>query len=484
MADFGFCNGAYEAPSIYQDAQELINWFCEIDHNKDGGANSPAQRGNITLYPTPGYTLLQQLANIASVRCLHACSGGNLLLAVCGNILYSINSSFVATNVGTLLTSTGVVSITDNGLAAYFVDGANRYSFTFSGSVFAVVPASDGAFTGADVVDISDNYFIYNRPNTQQFAASTALSVSTPALSFSSKDGSPDNLVALKVVSREIFLIGERSSEVWTDVGAFPFPYQRIPGTNTQHGCAAKFSISRLGESFAFVAQDARGQGLILAAVGYGFKRISTHGVEQTLVGKVISDAIAFTYQIEGHEFYVVTFPTIDLTWVYDLVTEKWHKWLSVDSFNNFHRHRGNCHALFQGINIIGDYANGALYALNNAVYTENGNEIRRLRRCPHLVSDFKRQYFEELQIQFQPGVGLVTGQGNLPKIMVRWSNDGGSTWGNEHWVNIGAIGKYKNRAIVRRMGMARDRIYEVSITDPVKAVVVSANLIATAGVS
>jgi hypothetical protein len=137
---------------------------------------------------------------------------------------------------------------------------------------------------------------------------------------------------------------------------------------------------------------------------------------------------------------------------------------------------------MFQGMSLIGDYQNGAIYQLSNTVYTENGTTIRRVRRCPHLVSDFKRQYLQELQIHFQPGVGLLSGQGSIPEAMLRWSDDGGSTWSNEHWRPIGQIGQYKNRCIWRRLGYARDRVFEVVITDPIKAVIVSANLIAEAG--
>ena len=134
---------------------------------------------------------------------------------------------------------------------------------------------------------------------------------------------------------------------------------------------------------------------------------------------------------------------------------------------------------------IVGDYQNGKLYSLDHDVYTDDGNVIRRMRRCPHLVSDFNRIFHSSLQIQFQPGVGLDGNvQGADPQAMLRWSNDGGSTWSTEHWVSIGKIGKYKNRAIWRRLGQARDRIYEVVITDPVKAVIVSANLEAGAGVT
>jgi hypothetical protein len=284
-----------------------------------------------------------------------------------------------------------------------------------------------------------------------------------------------------------------------------------------QHGIAAKFSIARFAEQFLFVSKDTRGQAIIGGIQGYQFQRVSTHAVEQSLVGKVISDAIAYSYQIEGHEFYVVTFPTADLTWAYDLSTKMWHKWLSVDDQNVYHRHRSNCAAFFEGRNLVGDYENGKIYRLEQTVYTDNGQKIRRLRRAPHLTADLQRQYFDELQIQFQPGVGLtgivydgvqkeptsliigasatetidpteafdiwyinslnLESPGVVPKAMLRWSNDGGSTWSNEHWVSIGQIGKYKNRAIWRRLGTARDRIFEVVVSDPIKAVIVSANL-------
>jgi len=215
---------------------------------------------------------------------------------------------------------------------------------------------------------------------------------------------------------------------------------------------------------------------------GYIPQRISTHAVENTLEGQTISDAVAWSYQLEGHEVYVVSFPTLQLTWAWDSTTGLWHKWLYCTNENQFQRHRGNCSAFFQGFTLVGDYENGNIYALKSGVYTDNGQLTRRVRRCPHLVTDFQRQYFDELQIQFQPGVGISTGQGDNPQAMLRWSNDGGSTWSNEHWTSIGQIGKYRNRAIWRRLGTSRDRIYEVVVTDPIKAVIVSANLKATSG--
>ena len=650
MPDFGFVGASYTAPSIYQDAQECINFFPEVDPTKQ-----PGDRGVVSLYPTPGLTTQLVLPAGAEVRGLRTLSGGSQAIAVCGAYVYLLSSNLTPTIVGILNSASGRVGLVDDGLYAYIVDGTYRYSWRistpttaiFTGSIsattltvsniqsgtiaigqvlfgvgvaqetvitggsgtswtinisqtvsstlmnslvtasftgstasgatnsillttstlylgqtiqgtsvpvdsvviaintpsggfnsytlssnttvasetmyaldFTVLPSTDGAFSGATTVDIIDNYFVYSRPSSQQFGASDALSPISQQLSFASKDGAPDQLVALIVDHREVYLLGESSSEVWVDAGLFPFPFQRIPGTSTQHGIAAQNSVSRVANSFAYVSRNLRGQGQIMQMNGYIPQRISTHAVENTLVNQYIDDAIAWTYQLEGHEVYVVSFPTINITWAFDATTGLWYKWLYCTTANQYQRHRGNCSCVFQGMVLVGDYANGKIYELDSTNYTDDGNNIRRLRRAPHLVSDLQRQYFEEFQIQFQPGVGftglsvapyiyigtpytiyptatlvipatqtvvigfatLQNQTTTLPQAMLRWSDDGGSTWSNEHWVTIGQTGKYKNRAIWRRLGQARDRVFEVVVTDPVKAVIVSANLKASGG--
>jgi len=489
MADFGFVGTSYTAPSIYQDDQECINFFAEIDPTKQQG-----ERGIVALYPTPGLLFQTQLLN-AEVRGLHTMSGEQILIAVAGNKVYKVTTAMVATQIGTLTTSSGKVSISDNittanGLIAYIVDGPNRYTWVVSTNVFTTLPSSDGPWQGANVVDVIDNYNIYNEPNSQNWACTDLASqYSTQAL-YGSSDGSSDLLVTLIADRRQVYLLGEVTTEVWTDVGNViagitTFPFQRVPGTFSQNGIGARFSLARFADSFVCVCKDTRGDSTIEMMQGYAWVKISTHAVEQSLTNEITNDAFAYTYQIEGHEMYVCTFPSIGngLTWVYDGSTKSWHKWLYWDADNAVYtRHRSNCGAYFNNMYIVGDYQNGKLYSIENAVYTDDGATIRRLRRAKHLTTDLQRQYFEEFQIQFQPGVGLPTGQGQDPQAMLRWSNDGGSTFSNEHWVTIGKIGNYLNRAIWRRLGWSRDRIFEVVITDPIKAVIVSANLKASAG--
>ena len=476
MADTGFIGGTYVAASITQDTQECYNWYAEVDPTKQQG-----ERGVIALYPTPGLLQQTQLSNVAEVRQVFTATGGNILLTVAGNTLYSVNAAFTATAVGSLNTSSGPVGITDNGTTAMIVDGANRYSYVYSTGAFAIL--ADGAFTAANRCDVVDNFIIYNNPNTNKWGCTNASSIVSDALNVGAKDGAPDNLVTLIVNQRQVYLLGERTTEAWIDTGAFPFPFQRIPGTSAQTGVAAAFSLARLGGSFAWLGKDDRGQGIILQMNGYQPQRISTYAVETAINSyTTINDARAYSYQQNGHEFYVLNFPTADTTWVYDLSTQLWHKRAWRDNNNVLHRHRGNCACTFAGKVIVGDYQNGILYSYSLSNYTDNGATIPCIRRARHFTQDLRHVYYHDLQLQFQPGVGLQSGQGSDPQAMLRWSDDGGFTWSNEHWVSIGKVGKYKNRAIWRRLGESRDRIFEVQVSDPVFRALVSAEMNATVG--
>lgn len=487
MPDFGFVGTSYTAPSIYQGDQEAINFFAEIDPTKQ-----PGERGIVALYPTPGIVQQVQLPVASAVRGMFTVTGGQYFIAVVSSKVYKVDASMTYTQIGTLSSTTGYVSISDNqtatGLLVYMADGANRYTYNFGTNTFTTLPSTDGPWQGATVVESVDGYNLYNEPGTYNWACTDLNSgLSTQAL-YGSANGYPDNIVSMIVDRRQVYLLKEVTTEVWTDVGNVitgitSFPFQRVPGTMMQSGCGAPFSVARFGNSFAFVAKDTRGNSTIEMITGYAFEKISTHAVEQSLLNQYVADAVAFTYQIEGHEMYVVTFPSVGngLTWVYDLATQSWHKWLYWNGVE-YTRHRANCGCFFQNMYLVGDYENGKIYSLENESYTDDGQTIRRLRRARHLTADLQRQYFESFQIQFQPGVGLNLGQGQDPQAMLRWSNDGGSTWSNEHWTSIGKQGQYTARALWRRLGWSRDRIFEVVVSDPIKAVIVSAELKASVG--
>lgn len=475
MPDFGFVGQSYVAASIYQNDDETINWFPEISAERK-------ERGVIALYPAPG-TVVRLTLPKAPVRGFRPIPGGQMMLAVGGDTLYAVTPGYVATAVGALLTNSGLVSISDNGVSAYLCDGFNRYYYTWSTNTFALI--ADGGFTAGGKVDIVDGFLVYTNPGTAQFGATSANLVTSPALSFSTKFTSPDNTQAVQVVNRDTYIIGEVTSEVWMDAGLFPFPFQIIAGTSMQHGTEAPNSLARLGEGFAMLAQDTRGTSTVILVTGYKPTRISNFAVEDAISRyATTSDAIGMTHQWGGHEFYVLTFPSADVTWVYDLATNMWHKRAYRDSNGVLHRIRAQCVAAFNGEILTGDFQNGNIYAYSANTYTDAGTTMPCIRRCPHITTNLRRQFFHDLQIQFQPGVGLQSGQGTDPQAMLTYSDDGGSTWSNPRWTSIGQTGKYKHRARWTKLGQARDRIFEVQVTDPVNRVVISAELNASAGAS
>jgi hypothetical protein len=326
---------------------------------------------------------------------------------------------------------------------------------------------------------------VFNQPNSQLMWVTQLLDgTSIDPLEFVSTEGSPDGLLAVTSNFREVWAFGTNSIEVWYDSGATDFPLQRIQGAFNELGCAAPYSVAKMDNGLFWLGRDRRGQGIVYRANGYAGVRISTHAVEWQIQQYAdLSDAIAYTYQQDGHSFYVLVFPSANTTWVYDAATQAWHERAGfVDG--NFTRHRGNCQMAFNNKIVVGDFENGNIYAFDLDDYSDNGGIqkwLRSWRALPTGQNNLKRTTQHSLQLDCESGVGLNLGQGDDPQVMLRFSDDGGHTWSNEHWKSMGKIGQYYKRVIWRRLGMTtklRDRVYEASGTDPVKIAIMGAELI------
>jgi hypothetical protein len=371
----------------------------------------------------------------------------------------------------------------DNGTQLFIA--TNPISYIYDAATEQLAQITDIDFPGAITVGYLDGYFIFQEPNSQKFWTSELLDgTQIDPLSFASAEGMPDNLVSLFVDHREVWLFGTQSVEVWYNAGLEGFPLARIQGAVNEFGCAATFSVAKMDNSLFWLGADARGHGVVFRANGYAGQRISTHAVEYAIQSyDIISDAIAFTYQQDGHSFYVLTFPSAQATWVYDAATNAWHERAGFAN-GQFIRHRANCQMFYSEEVVVGDFQNGNIYAYDLDQFSDGDfaqKWLRSWRALPTNQNNLKRTAQHSLQIDMQTGVGLNTGQGSDPQIMLRWSDDGGHTWSNEHWMSIGKIGAYGTRAIRRRLGMTlklRDRVYEASGTDPVKISIVGAELI------
>lgn len=283
-------------------------------------------------------------------------------------------------------------------------------------------------------------------------------------LDIAAKTGSADNIVAAPTVHGELWLIGELATEVWYNAGAADFAFQRIQGAAVDHGCAAPYSIAAVDISLLWLSQDRQGACIVVMTEGYSVRRVSVHALEQEWQQYTdISDAIGYVHQIEGHAFYVLTFPTADRTYSYDLSTGQWHRRASIDGNGVLHRHRSNCFAFAYGYNLVGDYQNGNLYSMTNTVFTDNGVAIPRIRTFPHIVEDGKRVIYDGFQADMATGQIVGTDSANPPKVSLRWSDDRGFSFGNRVMQSMGATGQYLTSPQWQRLGMARDRVFEIS---------------------
>jgi hypothetical protein len=466
---------SYVARSINAADNRMVNLFPEM--TPDNGQTAAF------LNRAPGLNFLQSVGT-GPIRALWAHqTNGSDFYVVSGGEVYKLNSmTGTPTLLGTV-SGTGPVSIADNGTQIFFACNPDGYIYNETTNVFAQI--TDPDFAGAVTVAYLDGYFVFNQPNSQIIWVSQLLNgQSVDPLDFASAEGSPDGVVGLIADHRELWVFGTDSVEVWYDSGAADFPLTRIQGAFNEIGCVSAFTIAKMDNGLFWLGTDARGQGIVYRANGYTGQRISTHAIEYAIAqyGN-ISDAIAYTYQQEGHAFYVLTFPSGNATWVYDVATQAWHERAGWDN-GEFTRHRSNCQCNFGGNIIVGDYENGNIYTLDLDVYADNGGIqkwLRSWRALPSGQNNLKRTAHHSLQLNCESGVGLNDGQGSDPQAMLRWSDDGGHTFSNEHWSPMGKIGAYYQRVFWRRLGMTlklRDRVYEVSGTDPVKIAIMGAELI------
>lgn len=507
FGDFGFVGGQDVAPNPLQNNQICINFYPEVDKENPKeilsllgcpglielchapGGGSPGFSSSTTQWPQPysGTSL--------PVRGMWELPGGTTALAVIGNTCYLVTASAATSSsfptltlasVGTLSTSTGPVCIRDNNAGGYavLVDGPNGYFYNIATKAFNQI--NNPAFYGSDTVAYIDGWFIFNKPGTQIFYTNfPQFGTGFDGTYYALKDGAADNLVAVFENKEQLWLLGSKTTEIWYDAGGQYFPFQRIVGTLLQTGCKASASVSRFfsegQEGLIWFGRSERGENVIIKTKGFMEEVVSNVAFsDEVATYPITSDAIGYVYQEDSHEFYVLTFPTADVTWVYDGQTGLMHKRLSYDPYaQQFHRHRSNCFMNFAGMRIVGDYQCGSLYHLTRTSYTDSGWPLLAKRRSPHIWDGGQRGrvFMVSLQLDFLPGVGNSSGMGSDPQCTLAISRDGGQTFGNRYSAPLGKVGNTRNRTIWRRLGFGRDNVVDVEIIDPVRRDLIGATL-------
>lgn len=418
--------------------------------------------------PTPGLKSLGDCPTPGPGRGLYLASN-QVLFAAVGSGLYRVNTDWTMTLLGQLSTSSAPVSMSDNGQTLVAVDGSSfGWQVDLTSGAFSAI--TDPAFYGATRADFLDTFFLFNNPGTNQWYCSQSEAVTFDSLYIVAKSSSPGPVAGVAVLGSEVWIIGLNSgSEVWFDSGASDFPFQRVPTGVIPHGTIAAGSIASTGDELLFLGADPLGERVLYAASGFQVQRVSTHGVEEAWRSySFVQDAIAYTRRQAGHTFYVLTFPTADATWVFEpaLGEAGWHQWQSLGADGRQHRHRVAWGAHAYNALIGQDWQTGALYLVSLDAYDDAGSAVQRVRSFPHMVNDGRQVLYSRFAADMEPGETAGPG---APPISLRWSDTRGLSWGNPVTEDLGLPGQFDRSVSFRQLGIARDRVFELSWDAPVR---------------
>lgn len=470
MPQIPFVGASYRARSSNFDAQVCINLYPVL-------GESGTAKFVKALYGTPGRRPLASALE-SVVRGMHSPTDGSNAIVVVGGRVYRMDTSYQLTAIGYVDNLTTPVKIDDNGKSAIIVTGPRGYVVDMAANT--VTQIVDDAFYGSANIDFLNTYGILAKPGTNMFYVTDPDAVTFDPLMFASAESNAEPITAHIVDHSDLILFKQTTTEIWRPTTNPDFPFARDTNTSIECGCMAPLSVAKMDNSVFWLGKTERGAGMVWRLNGYTPQRISTDAVEYAIAQYAeADDAVAYAYEQEGHMFYVLSFPTGGATWVYDAATQLWHQRAYLDpESGTLGRDRTNCHMYFNGAHIVGDCRTGSIYELDLDYYLDGLDPMPAIRAAAYVhKSDLGKLAHQRLHIDIEGGVGIEYGQGSDPVAWLDWSDNGGKTWSNKKPAKMGAIGQYKSRLIWTRLGHAWSRVYRLTISDPVKRVILGAVL-------
>jgi len=450
-------------------AQHRLNMYFDIQ--------TYADKSQVAAIGTPGLVRYCYNGNEVS-RGIHFMESINRTFSLHGEKLYKISPGGAAILAATLTAgdNNGYVTFANNGVELCIFTGIRAYIMNTTTNVFADITASLPYVT-TPLVDLAgnsvtflDGRFIAARPSTGQFYYSGLYDGLTwGALDFATAESNPDNLQAVIADKGNLCLLGTSTIELWTNSGDQAFSFTRINAAPSEGGLAARWSLSKIKGNVVGLFRDRSGGLSVCVLDGYTLSPVSNYDTEYLFNNYTSpSDAVGFAYTLNGLSFYQITFVTEGITWLYNFESQGWSQLKST----GYDRHLGNLCAAFNNDLLITSAIDGAIYRLDADIYTDDGATIAREITGAHVFEKtMNKMTIRRLRVDLEGGVG-----GNSdPVVMLQISRDKGHTWGNELWTTFGKVGEYAKYAEWRRLGLARDWVFKLRITDPVKCVIIAA---------
>ena len=465
-----FATQSYKLASTPVSNQVCQNYYAEKE--------PPDAKTPVAVFGCPG---LLNFASCGSGPIRNMIVMNNNLFVVSGPELYKFLSPFsTPTRIGTGITGGNYVPMSNNGIQVMIVNGANGWIWNDQTQVFGLI--TNPNFFPANTTTFFDEYFVLDKIGSNEWFFSNILDGTTySALDFESASVEPSFTQAIINQQENLLIFKQKSIETWYDTGANDNPFARYDGATVERGCIAPLTPIKEDNSVFFLGDDL----IFYRLDGVLPHRVSTHAVEEEWqTYTTASDAFCFSYTFNGHKFVTLTFPSANATWVYDIATGLIHQRVSYNAgYVSLGRWRGNCTTTWLGHVLIGDAFTNNIGSVSSSTYTEFGFPMIGELVSPPIHEDRKRVFMPLFELDMQTGVGVTTGQGSDPQVMVSFSRDGGRTWGTfEVWHSLGKIGQYLKRLRWKKNGWARQWLIKVRISDPVPRVIIGATADITVG--
>lgn len=460
-------------------SQKRVNVYVE--------APKDAEKGQVAIYPRPGMTYLQRLTSNDGPHGVRGMFGQfkyttafdgvvEYGVVVCGSALNIGNATFGLNGNGSILTDSGPVDFALNDTQLLIVDGRTGYVLDLTSSFSMTTLEGLGTATGfpancTSVAFLASRAFAVQPSSGKVWYSALSDFTTWGGTDFYTAESDPDDLRVVWNHNGQLALIGQYTTEFWSP-GSGSTVLRKVGGAALEWGIAARQSIKRADGGTIFVGQNRLGDKKVLRLQGYQAIPISTPEIEYELQSEAVGSGVAMTLSANGHSFYKLSFPT--RTFVYDMTTGVWGEETSGPAGDRWVGQHG---AMIRGDYLIGDYSRNRLYKLSPDYYYDGEDMIVREVVTRHTFSDYDRTTVDWVEVDFETGVGLTSGQGSDPQVMLQVSRDNGRTWGNEMWRSIGAVGDYRKRVRWGPLGRARDWVFKFRVSDPVKVVIAGGSL-------
>jgi len=447
---FNVVGGTHENRSRPVSTQRTTNMYLQInEYSKD----------QTSLQSFPGQILRSEVQGDNERG---ACVMNGIAYRVVGNSLYRVDSSGSHAQKG-------------------FVTGGDRCIFANDGDNLVIVSdkvyvysASTNDFqentninlVGVISVGIINNQFIYTTPYLS-FMSATGDPFDVSGLDGIGAESNHDKLVRDYPFNQTVYRFGVETLEPWYNSGVGSPPIDRVDGQQKNIGLAAIHSVANTDNYVYWLGDDKS----IYRIRGNSEEKVSDDSLSNFMerAGK-IDDAIGFTLTIQGQDFYAITFPTANRTYVINsaLGTQGW--------FNLSSTTLSSAYSATSAINVYGENyvaSGGKWLVLDLDSYTQDSDVIIRERITGTITGESlgikgQRIKMSRLELFVEAGVGLITGQGENPRVMIETSVDGGRSYAHSAWVELGRLGDHTLRCELYQIISGESFVFRITLSDPV----------------